>query len=55
MCVYLKKKLIKKNNLRKTPRTIVGTEEAMKVLLPEYQVCKCFIILNNYVIQNYKL
>jgi hypothetical protein len=30
-----------------TPRTIVGTEGTIKVILPEYQVYKCFIILNN--------
>jgi hypothetical protein len=34
-----------------TPRTIVGTEGTMKVLLPEYQVYKCFIILNNCAIK----
>jgi hypothetical protein len=38
-----------------TPRTIVGTEGTIKVLLPEYQVYKCFIILNNCAIQNSKL
>jgi hypothetical protein len=38
-----------------TPRTIVGTEGTTKVLLPEYQVYKCFIILNNCAIQNSKL
>jgi hypothetical protein len=38
-----------------TPRKIVGTEGTLKVLLPEYQVYKCFIILNNYAIQNSKL
>jgi hypothetical protein len=38
-----------------TPRKIVGTEETIKVLLPEYQVYKCFIILNNCAIQNSKL
>ena len=38
-----------------TPRTIVGTEETIKVLLNEYQVYKCFIILNNCAIQNSKL
>jgi hypothetical protein len=27
------------------PRKIVGTEGTIKVLLPEYQVYKCFIIL----------
>jgi hypothetical protein len=32
------------------PRTIVGTEGTIKVLLPEYQVYKYFIILNNYII-----
>jgi hypothetical protein len=32
--------------------TIVGTEGTTKVLLPEYQVYKCFIILNNCAIQN---
>jgi hypothetical protein len=34
---------------------IVGTEKTIKVLLPEYQVYKCFIILNNCAIQNSKL
>ena len=38
-----------------TPRKIGGTEGTVKVLLPEYQVYKCFIILNNCVIQNSKL
>ena len=38
-----------------TPRKIVGTEGTIKVLLPEYQVYKCFIILNNCAIQNSKL
>ena len=38
-----------------TPSTIAGTEGTIKVLLPEYQVYKCFIILNNCVIQNSKL
>ena len=38
-----------------TPRTIVGTEGTTKVLLPEYQVYRCFIILNNCAIQNSKL
>jgi hypothetical protein len=38
-----------------TPRKIVGTEGNIKVLLPEYQVYKCFIILNNCAIQNSKL
>ena len=37
-----------------TPRTIVGTEGTTKVLLPEYQVYMCFIILNNCAIQNSK-
>ena len=38
------------------PRKIVGTEGTIKVLLlPEYQVYKCFIILNNCAIQNSKL
>ena len=37
-----------------TPRTIVGTEGTMKVLLPEYQVYKCFIILNNCAIKKSK-
>jgi hypothetical protein len=37
------------------PRTIVGTEGTIKVPLPEYQVYKCFIILNNCAIQNSKL
>ena len=34
---------------------IVGTEGTMKVLLPEYQVYKCFIVLNNCAIKNSKL
>jgi hypothetical protein len=38
-----------------TPGKIVGTEETVKVLLPEYQVYTCFIILNNCAIQNFKL
>ena len=38
-----------------TPRTIVGTEGTMKVLLLEQQVYKCFIVLNNCAIQNSKL
>ena len=38
-----------------TPRAIVGTEGIIKVLLPEYQVYQCFIILNNCAIQNSKL
>jgi len=29
------------------PRKIVGTEGTIKLLLPEYQVYTCFIILNN--------
>ena len=33
---------------------IVGTEGTIQVLLPEYQAYKCFIILNNYAIQNSK-
>ena len=33
-------------------RKIVGTEGTIKVLLPEYQVYKCFIMLNNCAIQN---
>jgi len=39
------------------PRTIVGTdlEGTIKVILPEYQVYKCFIILSNCTIQNSKL
>ena len=37
------------------PRKIVGTERTIKVLLPEYQVYKCFIILNNCAIQISKL
>ena len=37
------------------PRTIVGTERTIKVLIPKYQVYKCFIILNNCAIQNSKL
>jgi hypothetical protein len=40
------------------PRSIVETEGAIKVLFsyyPEYQVYKCFIILNNPAIQNSKL
>jgi hypothetical protein len=35
-----------------TPRKIVGTEGTIKVLLSEYQVYKCFIILNNCAILN---
>jgi hypothetical protein len=38
-----------------TPSTIVGTDGTMKVLLPEYQVYKCFIIPNKCAIQNSKL
>ena len=39
-----------------TPMKIVGTEGTINVLLlPEYQVYKCFIILNNCAIQNSKL
>jgi hypothetical protein len=38
-----------------TPRKIGGTEGTIKVLLPQYQVDKCFIILNNCTIQNSKL
>ena len=34
---------------------IVGTEGKIQVLLPKYQVYKCFIILNNSAIQNSKL
>jgi hypothetical protein len=34
---------------------IGGTEGTIKVLLPEYQVYKCFIKLNNCAIQNSKL
>jgi hypothetical protein len=34
---------------------LVGTEGAIKVLLPEYHVYKCFIILNTCAIQNSKL
>jgi hypothetical protein len=37
------------------PKKIVGTEGTIKVLLPEYQVYKCFIMLNNCAIQNSKL
>ena len=37
-----------------TPK-IVGTEGTITVLLPEYQVYKCFIILNNCAFQNSKL
>jgi hypothetical protein len=37
------------------PRKIVGTEGTIKVLLPEYQVYKYFIILNNCAILNSKL
>jgi hypothetical protein len=37
------------------PRKIVGTEGTIKVLLPEYQVYKCFIVLNGCAIQNSKL
>jgi hypothetical protein len=36
-------------------RKIVGTEGTIKVLLPEYLVYKCFIILNNCAILNSKL
>ena len=36
-----------------TLRKIVGTEGTITVLLPEYQVYKCFIILNNCWIQNF--
>ena len=32
-----------------------GTEGTIKVLLPEYQVYKCFIILINCAIQNSEL
>jgi hypothetical protein len=35
--------------------TIVGTKGIIQVLLPTYQVYKCFIILNNCAIQNCKL
>jgi hypothetical protein len=38
-----------------TPMKIVDTKVTIKVLLPEYQVYKCFIILNNCAIQNSKL
>jgi hypothetical protein len=38
-----------------TSRKIVGTEGTIKVLLPEYQVYKCSIILNNCAIKNSKL
>jgi hypothetical protein len=38
-----------------TPRKIFVTEGTIKVLLPEYQVYKCFIILNNCAILNSKL
>jgi hypothetical protein len=38
-----------------TPMKIVGTEGTIKVLLPEYQVYNCFIILNNCALQNSKL
>jgi hypothetical protein len=34
-----------------TPRKIVGTEGTIKVILPEYPVYKCFIILNNCAIK----
>ena len=37
------------------PLKIVGTEGRITVLLPEYQVYKCFIILNNCAFQNSKL
>ena len=37
-----------------TPSKIFGTEGTIKVLLPEYQVYKYFIILNNCAIQNSK-
>ena len=38
-----------------TSRKIVGIQGTIKVLLPEYQVYKCVIILNNCAIQNSKL
>jgi hypothetical protein len=38
-----------------TLRKIGGTEGTITVLLPEYQVYKCFIILNNCAIKNSKL
>ena len=38
-----------------TPRTIVGTEGTITVLLPEYHVYECFIILNNCPNQNSNL
>ena len=37
------------------PRKIVGTEGTITVVLPEYQIYKCFIILNNCAFQNSKL
>ena len=36
-------------------RAIVGIEGTIKVILPKYQVYKCFIILNNCAIQTFKL
>jgi len=38
-----------------TPRTIVDTEGTKETLLPEYQVYKCFSILNNCAIEKNKL
>ena len=38
-----------------TPRKIIDKEGTINVILPEYQVYKCFIILNNCAIQNSKL
>ena len=38
-----------------TTRKIVGTLGTIKVLLPEYQIYKCFTTLNNCAIQNSKL
>jgi hypothetical protein len=38
-----------------TPRKIKSAEGSIKVLLPEYQIYMCIIILNNYAIQNFKL
>jgi hypothetical protein len=38
-----------------TPRKRVGTVGTITVLLPDYQVYKCFIIVNNCAIPNSKL
>ena len=56
-CIYICKSLLTNRivQISATPRKRVGTEGTIKVLLPEYQVYKCFIILNNCAIQNSKL